>query len=265
MKLSRYALTVVILFLFITTVNANKPAYLFKNIFSFHKRDDQSRLLLIAVLDTNDETIGKRCDEDLNNIDYTFTELADWMDVDIESKIIKGDDFSKTSVNDAIDNWLTSEQPTTDDIVVFYYSGHGFRDSTDGSKYPRMWLKTSDDKDVETNNLQLEEVYNRIVKTGAGVNLVLADCCNTTNAGDNANFDNIQVPARKRVAHKRVHNTDSSDDDDGLDNAEKIFTPGQSFSIIANAAEKGEFAAGKEDVGGFFTYLLYRSFREVRL
>ncbi len=241
------------------TANANdyfQPYNIIKERFGLHKHQDKPRLFLIAVIDTDDETIGKRCEEDLDEVTYTFDELADWLDVQMaEPKIIKGDSFSKAAVNDALDNWLRSQQPTADDIVVFYYSGHGFRYQNDAGSYPRMWLKTASDKNVEANNLRIEEdVYNRIIKMGAGFNLVLADCCNTTAAGDNADFDNVMVPTRKREVHKRDRSNDNSDDDDGLDNAEKLFTPGHPLSILANAADKGEFAAGKADVGGFFTY-----------
>ena len=90
------------------------------------------------------------------------------------------------------------------DIVMFYYSGHGFRYPNDASDYPRMWLKTGSDENVETNNLRIEEdVYDHIIKMGAGVNIVLSDCCNTTAAGDNGNFNNATVPVRQRVAHKK--------------------------------------------------------------
>jgi len=170
-----------------------------------------------------------------------------------EPKIISGDDFSKAAVNDAIDNWLQSQQPGKTDIVIFYYSGHGFRFPDDVSTYPRMWLKTSTDQDVTRNNLRMEEdIYERIKKMGAGVNIVLSDCCNTTDAGENANYDNIIAPTRKRVVHKRPE--DEEDLDEQLDFAEKLFVPGYPLSMLATAADKSEFAGGKADFGGFFTF-----------
>ena len=86
---------------------------------------------------------------------------------------------------------------------------------------------------------------------GAKVNIVISDCCNTTAAGANANFDNVMVPTRPRVAHKRQQHNDDSDDD--TDNGDKLFSPEHPLSILATAASKGEFAGGKEEVGGFFT------------
>ncbi len=218
------------------------------------KTEHEPRLFLITVIDSNDDSIGVRCEEDLDNVIYAFEDLADWLDVKMEDpKIIKGEDFSKAAVNDALDNWLPSQEPGRDDIVVFYYSGHGFRYPTDASEYPRMWLKTSSDKDPKTNNLRMEEdIYNRITKMGAGVNIILSDCCNTTDAGDIANFDAVTVPTIKREKHKREKPRDKDQDDD-IDYADRLFIPDQPLSILATAAGKGEFAGGKPDSGGFFT------------
>jgi len=253
MKYFKYSGAVVIWLLLAVSVNANfyiTTHYKTKQASGLQKNQTQSRMFLITVIDSNDKDIGKRCETDLGEITYAFQELADWLAVEMEEpKVIQGDDFSKAAVNDAIDNWLKSQQPDKDDIVIFYYSGHGFRYPNDVSDYPRIWLKTSSDQNVATTNLRMEEdIYDRIIKMGAGVNIVLSDCCNTTDAGDNANFDNVTVPTPKKVPHKRNGNPD-----DEIDNGDRLFIPEHPLSILATAAAKGEFAGGKEDVGGFFT------------
>ena len=213
---------------------------------------------MITVIDSYDDTIGKRCVVDEEEMIYAFDELADWLGVDmVQPKIIDGEAFGKEGVNDAIDNWLKEQQPTRNDIVVFYYSGHGFRFPNDASEYPRMWLKTSTDRNPETANLRMEEdIYDRIVTMGAGVNIVLSDCCNTLVAGENAQVDQANVAVRKRVSHKREKPKEEEQPDD-VDNAEKLFMPAQPLSILATASGPGEFAAGKTESGGFFTnYLL---------
>lgn len=218
----------------------------------FYKDEPRARMFFIAVIDSHDDSIGERCEKDLEEVNASFEDLADWLDVEMTPKIIEGDDFGRAAVNNAIDNWLKSQQPNRTDIIVFYYSGHGFRYENDVSAYPRMWLKTAKDKNVGTNNLRVEDIYARIVKMGAGVNIVLSDCCNTTSAGDNANFDNVAIPVRPRIVHKREH-PKYEDSDDDLDNGDKLFIPQHPLSILATAAGKGEFAGGTPDAGGFFT------------
>ncbi len=260
LKYSKYLVIATVLLLLTISVNSNgyiQPAS------EINKRaglyESQSRMFLITVIDSEDDSIGKRCEADLKDVIYSFEDIADWLNVVMQRpKIIKGDQFSKAAVNDAIDNWLRSQQPSGNDIVVFYYSGHGFRYPTDASEYPRMWLKTVQDRNPKTTNLRIEEdIYNRIIKMGAGVNIVVSDCCNTTDAGDIANFDAVTVPTRKRVTHKRGKPGDQDAEDDDIQNGDRLFIPGHPLSILATAAGKGEFAGGKAETGGFFTnYLL---------
>ncbi len=257
MRHFKYAAAILILLFSALSINANNyvPAHnITKDALRLHKKDANGRMFLIAVIDSNDKDIGKRCAMDLDEVTYAFGEIADWLSMDMEEpKVITGDEFGKAAVNDAIDNWLKSQSPGKEDVVVFYYSGHGFRYPDDASPYPRMWLKTITDQSVDKNNLRMEEdIYNRIIKMGAGFNLVLSDCCNTTDADDGANYDNIAVPARKRVVHKRSE--DEEDLDEKLDFAEKLFTPDHPVSVLATAANKSEFAGGKANFGGFFTF-----------
>ena len=247
----------VLLCLILIPTGSNSKAYPFSpfDITAGHQPRHEGKMFLIAVIDSDDKIIGERCSTDLISVTAAFEEMADWLMIDMEEpKIINGSNFSKEAVNDAIDNWLPAQQPGKNDIVIFYYSGHGFRLPDDASNFPRMWLKTADDQKIESTNLRMkEDVYDRIIQIGAGVNLVLSDCCNTTAAGDNVNFDNVTVPTRAKVIHKRKHTSEDSDEDD---NAEKLFIPGHPFSLLVSAADKGEFAGGKAETGGFFTYYL---------
>jgi len=257
MKHFKYAAAIIILLFSALSVSAGNhiPArYISKDALRLEKKASGGRMFLITVIDSNDKDIGKRCEIDLDEITYTFSEIADWLFMDMEApKVIMGDEFSKAAVDDAIDNWLQSQNPGKDDIVVFYYSGHGFRYPGDVSPYPRMWLKTTTDQDVSRNNLRMEEdIYERIRKMGAGVNLVISDCCNTTDAGDNANYDNITAPTRKRVVHKRPEDEEELDEEANF--IERLFEPEYPLSILVTAADKSEFAGGKADFGGFFTF-----------
>ena len=253
LKCFKYVAALLILLLPCIPVNANHvhPQYKIAGKTGVHKHQSEGRLLLVAVIDSDDKDIGERCEEDLDDITFTFSDLAFWLDLEwIEPKVIKGDDFSKDAVNDAINNWLPEQHPGSNDLVVFYYSGHGFRFAGDADDYPRMWLKTGQDQTVETNNLKVDDIYNRIAKSGAGINLVISDCCNTTTAGESGNFNNAGVPVRARVKHTKPGNND----DDDMDYSDKLFNFSNPYSILVTAASKDEYAGGKPDIGGFFTY-----------
>lgn len=252
MKYAAFTVILIVSLSFYYSANAYRPAshQEVAPTAGSHHNEQSPRLFLIAVFDTNDKDIGERCKTDMDNILYAVNELSKWMFTKLQKKIIQGDDFGKAAVMDAVDNWLPAQQPAADDIIIFYYSGHGFRDSTDASRFPRMWLKAGISNSHEKYvNLQIEaDVFDHIKTLGAGMNLVVSDCCNTTNAGDNANFDNIMVPTPKRETHKR-----DSNPADEEDNGDKLFAPQQPVSVLVTAAAKSEFAAGKPDDGGFFT------------
>ena len=90
-----------------------------------------------------------------------------------------------------------------------------------------------------------EDVYNPIKKMGAGVNIVLSDCCNNTVAGANVNIDNVMVTTHK---HNHSRQTDAA-----KKNGHELFMPDEHLSILATAASPGELSCGKDKVGGFFT------------
>src|SRR3954452_20536864 len=87
------------LLLFTTAIQATSSLCAFNKTLLLHKQDEKPRIFLICVIDSNDDSIGVRCQEDLDGITYLFDEIADELDVDmIEPKVISGEQFSKTAV-----------------------------------------------------------------------------------------------------------------------------------------------------------------------
>ncbi|CAN5413111.1 hypothetical protein BH10BAC2_BH10BAC2_42310 [soil metagenome] len=219
----------------------NFYAYLFNlDTRSLNSFEQKTRLFLIAVANTGDAKIGASSQKDLDKITETFTTLTNKLGIALVNQKIAGKEFSKKAVNDAIDKWLT---PTNIDIVVFYYSGHGFRYSYDVSNYPRISLRTSPDQSIDLNNLSIEEVYNRIVKKGARVNIILSDCCNE-------NFDAPPPIGRNLLKTKDVGTAGLKLN---IDNCKALFFPNHPVSILTSAAEKNQLAVGNPALGGFFT------------
>lgn len=221
-----------------------------------HKSDDKARLFLITVIDSDDEIIGQRCETDLEEITASFEDFSSWLDmVTLVPKVIKGKQYSKAAVSYAINIWLKSMAPTKADIVVFYFSGHGFRFQNDTSVYPRMWLKTPDDQNTATANLSLEEdIFNPIVKMGAGVNIVLSDCCNSVPGARAGSAE--KMTKRKRQPPKPDEMENDTKDFDNL------FMPDNPLSIIATASDSTELAGGTPTEGGFFTHFFLEALDE---
>ena len=205
----------------------------------------KEKLFLITIANTNDEKIGITSKRDFDDINSLFTTLASNLGMKLISTKIMGNDFNKKNVYLSIDN-LKKQKPSPIDIVIFYYSGHGFRFSNDTSLYPRMSLRTNPDQDIDKNNLSVEDVYKQILKLGARVNIVLTDCCNQ-DIGANS-------PVGRTVLRTRGGGYNATAESLNMANCNALFFSKQPVSIIASSAEKDQLATGNPALGGFFTY-----------
>lgn len=64
---------------------------------------------------------------------------------------------------------------SNEDIIVFYYIGHGARSPYDKSKFPQMCLATDNDKDW----IPLERVHNQLKAQNARLTITIGMCCNS--------------------------------------------------------------------------------------
>lgn len=78
-----------------------------------------------------------------------------------------------------MDKAVSSVRPGPNDIVVFYYSGHGFNEVDEGYQFPYLDLR---DKGFQHYGgpftLNIESIYQKLKAKGGRLNLVLSDCCN---------------------------------------------------------------------------------------
>lgn len=205
----------------------------------------KEKLFLIMVANTNDATIGVTSKRDLNEISKTFTTLAANLGMKLIATKISGNNFNKKNLEEALAN-LKRQRPSPIDIIIFYYSGHGFRYSNDKSPYPRMSLRTNASQDISKNNMEIEEVYNKIVNLGARVNIVLSDCCNQDIG--------VKAPVGREVLKTRFSGYNTTSQALNMINCISLFFSKQPISILATSAEEKQLATGNPALGGFFTY-----------
>lgn len=205
----------------------------------------KERFFLIVVANTNDPKIGITSKRDLESITELFSTLSSNLGMRIITTTISGNDFSKGNVEAALKN-LKNQKPSKEDIVIFYYSGHGFRYSNDKSVYPRMSLRANGSLPLSKNNLEVESVYNQIVKLGARLNIVINDCCNNDIGAIN--------PEGGTILRTRFSGFNTTAQSLNLENCNALFFAKEKTSIIVSSAEKKQLASGNPDLGGFFTY-----------
>ncbi|MEO7314361.1 MAG: caspase family protein [Ginsengibacter sp.] len=203
------------------------------------------KMYLILVANTNDETVGVSAATDFKNVSKLFSNLAG--DLGISQFIptyIFGNGYSRQAVEAALDK-LAGMKPSSKDIVIFYFSGHGFRLTDDVSKYPRMSFRTVSNKANKEvgENMPLEDVYKRILALKAGVTMVLGDCCNA-DIYDNPVLGSDMIRPKGGGVLGNF----------SLESGKKLFFPPEPLSIIIGSVQKGHLSVGNPETGGYFTH-----------
>ncbi len=201
-----------------------------------------AKLFMILVANTNDPSIGSTCDIDKNATLKTFQQIAEYLEIPFVPNLIYGPQYNKKNVETAI-NGL---KPSSNDIVVFYYTGHGYANDNDGYTFPYLDLRTKDFQPMSKEfAMNMQDIFKQIKGKGARLNLVLSDCCNAD--------PNLTNNISAGMASLRSSSIGWS-----LENCQNLFLKQPNTSILMTAAQKGEVSAGNNVYGGFFTF----NFRE---
>lgn len=208
------------------------------------EKNNVTKLILLIVANTLDPEIGKGCSEDIKSIRHMFRELSKQMNFCFLELVVAETDYSKKTILDAVE-LLT---PGNNDIVVFYYSGHGFSYEKDAKKqFPQIDMRShpaSNDIEVINSNTQnLTDIFELLKSKGARLNIVIGDCCNSL-INFKRNFeggdDLIRFAERPPIIiHKQT--------------CETLFCD-YTASILVAAADKGEYAVSDEKIGSIFTF-----------
>ena len=214
---------------------------LYKSLFETSVRPltgDQkaTTLHVVIVANTNDPDIGTTCMLDKDRTLKLFSDVAEFLGIKLDAKTIFGNNYNKKNVEDAVAALKAAPQ----DIVIFYYSGHGFS-KNDNYTYPYLELRSKSFQGLDENSINVEDIYNQVKQKGARVSLVISDCCNT-------------LPETNAAISGDITLTRSSSLGWSLNNCSQLFVPIKPVSILMTAAAKGELSAGNNNYGGFFTY-----------
>jgi hypothetical protein len=135
----------------------------------------QSTLHLILVANTNDSKLGEGFGVNEQLIQDLFKSAAQTCNMKFDKVEVKGYSFGKKNVQNAIYDL----DPSPNDVVVFYYSGHGFRMRGQTSNWPLMDLRNNSVDDMKSSSMSLDkEVYNALAAKNPRLLIVVGECCN---------------------------------------------------------------------------------------
>ena len=195
---------------------------------------------------TNDSKIGISCKTDLDRFQNEVATLALNLDLDQVPTIrLDGNNCDRQHMEQAF-NQLRSA--TSQDIVFFYYTGHGGRASNDKTKWPQMCMNYRE----QGKFVPVHEVITQISQLSAHLKIILTDCCNK--------IDNAIAP--KFIMAQSKGATDVSEVN--YQNLEKLFIH-QNGTIIATSSQVDEYSIGINDdkYGGLFSFCFWKTMEAV--
>ena len=213
----------------------------------------KTKFILLVAANTLDPTIGKGCKEDTDSVRHMFKRLSEEMDFNFIELIIQGEDYGKENILGAIE-MLT---PGSNDIVVFYYSGHGFSYEKDAAKkYPQVDLRPHPSSEkidvVNANTENLADVFELVKLRGARLNIVIGDCCNSL----------IDFKRKHKGGSEVLRNEIKAPVVINKETCEALFCD-YTASILVASAGKGEYAVSDDRLGSLFTFNFAKSLKEL--
>lgn len=197
----------------------------------------QIHLFLAADTYSNLESSAKI---DIKRIKNELRSVAEQLCIDISIQEMHGKRLTEDKLKDCIKNTCTSQ----DDILVFYYSGHGFRYKSSNSIWPHLYFTPLDE------SLHLEEVVQCIVKKPGTLYFILADCCNN-------------IPKHLTLPYHPFQQEFTSKGKLNKKTYSQLFSAVNTL-IVASGSSPGKVAWATEK-GSLFTLALLRSVKEETL
>lgn len=143
----------------------------------------------IVFADTEDSSIGTSCNQTVKYLQGNMlVKLRRYIDdKDVKSYIYEGNgNFTRSKLNTTLASLSTS----SNDVIFFYYTGHGFNNGA--NDYPTLTLG-KDGEDLSYRKKELLDVYNTLRAKNHKLLVVMAEACNKQASGssisDNSPFE----------------------------------------------------------------------------
>lgn len=190
----------------------------------------------IIVCDTTADNIGSSVEADLRKIHLEVSRIAANTDLTLNEK-----KFSSREVNENVLNYIESQTFSSDDVVFFFFSGHGYRtDSKQGNIWPYLFF-TPIGKGVDFSTISQS-----LAQKQPHLMIAIADCCNNV-------IPEFFAPPTLKKKHLALALTNNL----LVQNYRELFL-NHSGSIIISSSKPGELSWGTRS-GGIFTLAFFES------
>ena len=205
--------------------------------------EKKTRMHVILVCATTDPTLSEFSTYDMNRAEELFSKLADAIGIKASFIKIFGATYNKKNVDEAVKNLKSAPN----DIVVFYYSGHGFRLPNLNRPYPFLDLRSDvKTQDYKKHTANIEDIFFSLKSKPSRFTLVVSDCCNSVPEGPNKISP---VPPQPKASDLKWN----------FENLRVLFLNPKKTSLLLTAADKNQFANCNPKLGGFLSYYFKQS------
>lgn len=197
----------------------------------------------ILVADLNADNLEEGVERDLQRMQGEVRKISKYTQLPITEKLFLGD----ISDPEELIDYLSKLEVMPDDVIFFYFSGHGFRTTLDGKlAWPSLAFEHAD------VGIRLEEIALCLEKKQARLTLIFADCCNNKMSLSNA-------PPLIKVKHKISGKEAQKRMEEGY---RKLFISARGVLVIASA-QAGEYSYADDDEGSFATIAWVKGLQEL--
>ncbi len=199
-------------------------------------------LHLIIFADTNDISIGTSGRVDIQRMERLADEICHYTDLKLKKRVVQGDDLVRAAFESVINTEVQG-----DDVVIFYWSGHGLRtkEKDEESDLPYLWVGP------ERVAIDHSEVTSALQELGPKLLISISDACNNYVLEDD--FEAVSLCGMI----SRKGNLDST----MRANYRRLFLE-QRGLIIATGSKPGGYALCNLFQGGFLTWGLAQEIYE---
>jgi hypothetical protein len=128
---------------------------------------DKKTFHALIACDTN-TNLKESLNNDIVHLKETLRLIAHETGLSLKSKTLTGEDLNRTNLL----QWLKSLPHSSQDVVFFYFSGHGFRTEDVKSPWPYLFFIS------KSEIMPSSQISRFLKKVNSRLTIVLYDCCN---------------------------------------------------------------------------------------
>ena len=195
---------------------------------------DKPKLVLLIMANTHDKELSSGCVQDVKYVTKIFKKIASHSGFTYCALEISGDHYN----GDNLKTGITTIIPTVNDVIIFYYTGHGFCYANDiTGRFPQLDMRHPDNNALYNNidfirkhTKNLHEILQLLRLRGSRINIAIGDCCSSIIKDkrlSKSRFNIEVVEASMGPEEKSVSKREFNSKKDYIDIVISATTPGQ--------------------------------------